>query len=301
MSITLKQLEAFIAVADLVSFRKAAERLNTTQPNISTRIAALEARLGVTLMERDAGSVRLTGRGEALLPPARQVLRSMDAFVTAAGDDGLFEGVLRLGVTEMIAHSWLGAFLKTLKARYPNVLVELTVDFSAALSAALFDRSLDLAFQSGPFDRPMSGHAPLDDYPMTWVAAPHLGVSVGRVSLDQLSPYPLLIQARGTLPFEQLSDHLAKVGLRGAKATPSTNMGAARQMAIDGLGVACLPAAMVMQDINDGRLMRVDYHWAPDPLHFAARYEAERAPAYLLGAVDLAKMLAKDQENLSSG
>ena len=70
----LKHIEAFLAVADLGSFRRAAERLNTTQPNISNRISQLEDRLGLRLMERDAGSVRLTPRGQALLAPARQVL-----------------------------------------------------------------------------------------------------------------------------------------------------------------------------------------------------------------------------------
>lgn len=58
-------------MANLDSFRRAAERLNTTQPNISNRIAQREAQLGVVLMERDAGSVRLTRKGKALPGPAR--------------------------------------------------------------------------------------------------------------------------------------------------------------------------------------------------------------------------------------
>jgi len=61
---TLKQLEALVWVADLGSFRKAAQQLNTTQPNISSRIAGLENTLGVVLMQRDAGSVRITVKGQ---------------------------------------------------------------------------------------------------------------------------------------------------------------------------------------------------------------------------------------------
>ena len=99
----IKHLEAFAAVADLGGFRKAAERLGTTQPNISTRIAALEDRLGVTLMERDAGSVRLTPKGVEMLHKAREVLRAFEDFVAAADDGSLFEGVIRLGVTEMMS------------------------------------------------------------------------------------------------------------------------------------------------------------------------------------------------------
>ena len=83
--ISFKQLQAFVAVADLQSFRRAADRLNTTQPNISTRIAGLETQIGHSLMTRDAGSVRLTPMGEKLLLEARNVLLSMDRFLLTAG------------------------------------------------------------------------------------------------------------------------------------------------------------------------------------------------------------------------
>ncbi|WP_342448891.1 LysR family transcriptional regulator [Mameliella alba] len=107
--ITVKQLEAFVQVAHLASFHRAAERLNTTQPNISTRISALESLLRLRLFNRDAGSVRLTPTGRKILPRARAVLTAMDGFVAAAGEDHLFEGVLRLGVTEMICAQLAGS------------------------------------------------------------------------------------------------------------------------------------------------------------------------------------------------
>jgi len=76
MNINFKQIEAFVWVADLGSFRHAAERLNTTQPNISTRISNLEEMIGAKVMERDAGSVRLTAKGRELLEEARHIIRS---------------------------------------------------------------------------------------------------------------------------------------------------------------------------------------------------------------------------------
>ena len=59
----LKHIEAFVLVADLGSFRRAAERLYKTQPNIFNRIAQLEVQLGLVPMERDAGSVCLMRKG----------------------------------------------------------------------------------------------------------------------------------------------------------------------------------------------------------------------------------------------
>jgi len=291
-NINLKQLEAFVQVADHGSFRRAAERLNTTQPNISARISALESQLNAKLMERDAGSVRLTMRGEMLLPKARDVLRSLDAFVMAADDDALFDGVLRLGVTEMIVHSWLGPYLKALKERFPNVLVDLTVDYSANLSTALFNRSIDLALQSGPFNRAASGTYALGSYPFIWVGAPELGFGQKVLSLQDLAQHPVLTHARGTLPFEQLADHIASNRATQVRLVPSTNMSACLQMTRDGLGVACVPAAMVQKELADQSLVPLRYLWVPDELRFFARFDEDVAAPYIAEAARMAQEIA---------
>ncbi len=290
--INLKQLEAFVQVVDLGSFRRAAEKLNTTQPNISSRIAALEAQLDLRLMERDAGSVRLTPVGEKLLARARDVLRSVDAFVGAAEDDSLFEGLLRIGVTEMIVHSWLGAFLTGLRRQLPNVDIDLTVDFSANLSAALINRSVDLTLQSAPFARQTSGMVELGSYPLSWVAAPELALHGRPVTLEEMARHPLLTHARGTLPFDRLRAHVAEVPGVSARLVPSTNMVACLQMTRDALGIACLPEVMVRPDIDAGALAVLDYAWVPDALVFFARYDATIAPEYVLRAAECARVVS---------
>ncbi len=82
MSIAFKQLEALAAVADLGSFSRAGEWLNTTQPDISSHAA--RARLGATLIDRSGGQIRLTPMGERLLPLARKVLQDVDELIEAA-------------------------------------------------------------------------------------------------------------------------------------------------------------------------------------------------------------------------
>ena len=151
MKVNLKQLETFVWVADLGSFRLAAKQLNTTQPNVSARISALENSLGVVTMERDAGSVRLTAKGVELLSHARRVLDSVSNLIEAMDTTDLFDGVVRLGVTEMVANTWLNTFLKQFRSLYPNTSLELSVDLAANLERELHDYNIDLAFQSGPF------------------------------------------------------------------------------------------------------------------------------------------------------
>ena len=288
--INIKQIEAFVQVADRASFRGAASALNTTQPNISARITNLETQLGRKLMERDAGSVRLTDAGTLLLKKARGVVDALDDFMATAEAPGLFEGTLRLGVTETIVHSWLGDYLTALRERFPNVMADLTVDLSSNLSDALFDHAIDLALQSGPFDRPTSGAVDLCSYPMVWVASPELGASERVLTLDALIGYPILTHARQTLPYQQLAKHVAEK--RDVRLVPSTHLSACMRMTLEGLGVACLPYAMVRDELENGGLVELRYLWLPDDLAFTARFHADKAPYHVRQAADLAGEIA---------
>lgn len=290
--LTLKQLEAFAAVADHASFREAAARLNTTQPNISARIAALEAALGQRLFDRSAGRVRITPAGERLLGVARDALRAVERVVVVAGQERALEGTLRLGVTEMIVHSWLAGYLGALKARFPAIDVDLTVDFSANLSVALADRALDLTLQNGPFDAPSSGDEPLGAFPWVWVADRSLGLGAGPVTLDRLLRHPILTHARGTPSHDQIAAHLAGADAGSHRIVASTNLAACLHMAEGGLGVACLPDAMVAGAVAAGRLWRVSYPWSPDALVFSARFDARTAPHFVREAAQIAARVA---------
>ena len=288
MSITLKQLEAFVWIADLGSFRAAAERLHTTQPNISARIATLEAALGVTLMARDAGSVRLSSKGRDLLIHARAVLRQTEALIDAAGQTALYDSTLRLGVTELVAETWLGSFLRTFRAAYPNMAVEVTLDMSARLSQELFSHRIDLALQNGPFDTAASGSVALGRYPLIWVAAPALDLPKGRLSAADLARHPVLTHARGTRPHMEVAEHF-RDARETVRLVPSSNLAAGKRMTIDGMGLAALPHAMVERELAEGALVALDYDWSPEPLDFSARYDAETCASYVVRGAAIAR------------
>ncbi|MEM7193766.1 MAG: LysR family transcriptional regulator [Pseudomonadota bacterium] len=287
MQITIKHLQAFVWVVDLGSFRGAADRLNTTQPNISARIASLEESLGVTLMSRDAGSVRLTAQGEKMLVHARTVLKTLDDLVDAANQESLLDDVLRLGVTEMIVHTWLGDFLRRLKDRFPQMSVELTVDLSARLDELFSQKAIDLSLQSGAFDDRADGFVDLGTYPYIWIASPELGLQKPNLNINELTEFPLLTHARDTEPYRQLSEHF-RHQKRTVRLVPSSNLAACIQMALDGYGSAAVPSAMVQEEIREGHLVGLDYRWTPDNLAFSARYDSDWAAHYVRKAAELA-------------
>lgn len=296
--ISIKQLQAFVKVAELSSFRGAADLLHTTQPNISQRITALETALGKSLFYRQGQKIVLTEKGAQLLPQAQKVLAQLATFIQEAEAGHLHEGVLRLGVTELIVHRWLASFLQAFREAFPKIVVELEVDISANLSPRLHDRQLDLTFQSGPFQRQLSGEIALGAYDMCWVASPHLPLKDSS-DFSDLPDVPIMTHAKGTKPFAQIYDYLNAHKATDLRLSPSSNMIACREMAVSQLGIACLPDALVEDFIETGLLKRVHLDWVPDPLHFAARFHDEDCPLYVREAARLGAQIAQNDGTLA--
>jgi DNA-binding transcriptional LysR family regulator len=150
--VELRQLKAFVAVADELHFGRAAERLDVAQPAVSQLVRRLERELGVVLFERSSHHVALTGAGARLLPAARRALTASDEL--AAAVPGLVrgeQGELRVGTTE-----GMGPGLNLLLARFaderPSASVRLEAIHTPAKLQAVRDGDLDVAFVRTPSD-----------------------------------------------------------------------------------------------------------------------------------------------------
>lgn len=287
--ITLKQLEAFSFVVDTGTFRAAASALGTTQPNISSRIAALEAALDVVLLYRDAGSVRLTERGQELLVLTRDILRGGEALLEAAGRQELIEERLRLGVTELVACTWLQDFLRLVRREYPSLRVELEVDLSRQIEERLREGQVDLALQNGPFAFQATGEKVLAEEAYIWVANPILAAElIDGASVARFFDRAVLTHARHTGAGQALHDLAASRGYDAGKIIHSSALSACLPMVSEGLGVALLPRSLVSEEIDTGRLKALTSDWTAPPLSFFARYNADRAPRYVAKACDIA-------------
>lgn len=288
--ITLKQLEAFAFVVDTGTFRAAAFALGTTQPNISARITALETALNVTLLIRDAGSVRLTTDGEKLLVKTREVLWAGEALIEEAGRQELIEETLRLGVTELVACTWLQGFLRLIREAYPSLRIQLEVDLSTAIDARLMEGQLDLALQTGPFKSTSFASDALGQEEYCWAANSDLFNQISATpSLEDLFDLTVLTHAKHTQACSALHDLAKKRGLKRERVVHSSALTACVPMALEGLGVALLPERLVTAEIASGELHRVEPDWVPEPLSFYARYAPARAALYVEKAAQIAK------------
>ena len=291
---TFKQLEAFALVVDTGTFRAAATALGTTQPNISARISALEKTLGTALLTRDAGSVRLTAKGEALLEKARAVLLAGEELLEEADRQDLIEERLRLGVTELVACTWLRRFLRLLKDSYPNLRVELVVDISAVIDRQLTEGQIDLALQNAPFKSNAFESLPLGDEPYCWVATPSIAREIGKAPpLQDLYDRTILTHAKHTQAGHDLHLLAREHGLDPGQIVHSSALSACVPMVLEGLGVALLPEKLVQNELRTGELAPLQGAWLPAPLRFVARYAAHRQPRYVGKAAQLAATAAQ--------
>ncbi len=122
----LRHVRYFVAVAEELNFRRAAERLRVAQPSLSAQVKALEGELGVRLLERTTRRVKLTPSGRAWLEEARALLATATRVQESARRvrDGLV-GSLRVGVLSSSANAWLGGVLGRFRTRHPAVQLAL--------------------------------------------------------------------------------------------------------------------------------------------------------------------------------
>ena len=117
----------FVAVAEELSFRGAADRLHMAQPPLSTQIKAMEEELGVQLLERTTRSVRLTQAGRVFLEEARGVLEATEKAQHRArqAERGLV-GKLQIGIIAPVANAWLAGILRRFRHHYPGIQLSLS-------------------------------------------------------------------------------------------------------------------------------------------------------------------------------
>lgn len=144
--VSLRQLQYIVALADTLSFNRAADECHVSQPSLSAQIAELERVLGVKLFERDHRRMALTVAGRDFVERARAVLRETDVLLeTARRCTDPFSGTLRIGVIPTISPYLLPHLTPALHAAYPHLSLVWTEDKTHVLVRGLQSGTLDAA------------------------------------------------------------------------------------------------------------------------------------------------------------
>lgn len=169
-TLDLDAVRAFVLVAELRSFTRAADALDTTQSAVSLKLKRLESHLGRRLLERTPRVVRLSAEGLAFLGAARDLLGAHERALGTLAND---ERRLSLGLSEHVADTQLARQLANLRAHDPGLVIELHLGLSAALLAQYDERRLDAVIvRQEESEMPRADAQPLFAEPLVWLAAP---------------------------------------------------------------------------------------------------------------------------------
>ena len=145
MNVTLRQLSAFVAVADTGSFTLAAERLFITQSALSGLIKELESTLGLRLFDRSTRRLRLSDTGRELYPQIEKILHDLDGVVSEVGNlKDLQRGSVRVAVPQLLACTLLPELMAGFRAEHPGVQLRLVDCAVESVMARVFSGEVDI-------------------------------------------------------------------------------------------------------------------------------------------------------------
>ncbi|OKL44901.1 hydrogen peroxide-inducible genes activator [Pseudovibrio exalbescens] len=251
---TLRQLQYFKALADNLSFSKAAQACHITQSTLSASIRQLEDILGCELVDRSGRTLVLTEAGETVLERACELLRDAEDLVNGTQtDDQPLNGRFRLGVIPSVAPYLLPRFLPSLRAQYPRLKLFLREDLTRNLVAGLKEGRVDAALIALPyntegFEKIVVGKDEL----LLAVPRNHDLAQLPKIPLDQMQDETLLLLEDGHC----LRDHaLSATGGRlslGGEDFQATSMTTLIQMVDNGLGLTLVPALAAKAGVTAG-------------------------------------------------
>ncbi len=276
---TIRQLQYAAAVAESLSFRKAAERCHVSQPSLSAQIAQMEKALGVRLFERDRRHVLVTSAGRELLERARILLRDADDVVELArrASDPL-SGTLRIGVIPTISPYLLPRLTPPLHDAHPRLTALWIEDKTTVLVRNLKAGNLDAALLAleadiGDVEHEIIGR---DPFVLAAPAGHPLGAKASPAKASELRDASVLLLDDGHCFREQVLAFCT-----GSKARElefrATSLSTLAQMVAGGAGVTLLPLLSVPTESRRAELSIRPFA-PPEPKRTIALVWRRRSP-----------------------
>lgn len=300
VDLSVRQLRAFVTVADSSSYAEAAERLHYTEPAVHAQIKRLEAMLGLRLFERTGRRVRLTAEGRALLQPCNAALAEIDRLDNAAQHLAQSRRIV-IAAGPVTGSYLLPALVRHFAVQEPEILVELITAPASEILTLIATGGADVGV-SGSLDQ----FPPPDGVSVRfWLDEPfslHVGADA-RLALSGTPVVYNMAQAAG--PLRRLRERLAEQGILRVEPRFLASADAVKGACAAGLGFALLPRRATILERRAGLLREVDGYagsitghvWVSEAGTGKGPPERERFVRFLYEAVDgLSELLTGERE-----
>ncbi|AVG14767.1 MULTISPECIES: LysR family transcriptional regulator [Chromobacteriaceae] len=255
LRISLRELEVFVAVAELDTVTRAAERVALTQSAASQALDKLEQGLGAKLFDRVGRRLLINEHGRLLLPRAR-------ALLDAAGDvQGLFDGgglALRIGASTTIANYLLPPLLAAFRRDWPQARLELEVANTRDIVEAVAAFRVDFGLIEGPCHHPELLASPWRQDELLVFAAVSHPLAGRKVAAAELAEAEWILREAGSGTREEVERVLLPHLMRLSISMELGHSEAIKHAVAAGLGVSCLSRHVVADLLAAGSVVEVD-------------------------------------------
>ncbi|MFG2995661.1 LysR family transcriptional regulator [Streptomyces sp. NPDC048340] len=256
----LGALELLLAVARVGSLSGAARRLGITQPAASSRIRAMETRLGVALVDRSPRGSTLTAEGALVTDWARRVVEAAEAFDAGAQAlRGRRDSRLRVAASMTIAEYLLPGWLIALRGERPDTAVSLHAGNSADVAQRVLSHEADLGFVEGlSVPDGLDSAVIAQDRLVVAVAPTHPWARRSKgVDPAELARSPLILRERGSGTRQVLDAALAAYGGLAEPLLELASTTAVKAAAVSGAGPCVLSELALVDELAARRLVSV--------------------------------------------
>ncbi|MDQ0393026.1 LysR family transcriptional regulator [Labrys monachus] len=283
----------FVILARNRHFGRTAEEMNSTQPAISSRLAAMEHEFGCQLVHRGMRDFRLTAEGEKVLQVFQTVLGNIDALKTSLKSPASTSpAVVRIGAIDSVAATWMPDVIDSLHKTLPNLKIELTVEGTKLLVHGMNKGEFDLIFAIDPAIGDGFRSFVSCVWQMIWAGSPKI-IDPDRVySVDDLSRMPLVTFPKDTPPYRQIAPYFQDEQVLASKLTSSNSLFAMISLVIDGFGVAPIPSVIIRRELRMGLLHPIKVSKRFPPMTIIATYQSSTHQDIIRGVVEQARKSA---------
>src|SRR5215813_8241177 len=290
----IRQLRAFVAIAESGTFTAGAERVHVTQAAVSMQIRQLEVETGVKLFIRAPRNVILTEAGEKLLERALHILREHDAALEEIAElAGAKRGRLRIGSASAgVTSETLPRILKEVRKRHTQSDISVVSGTSEALVQQILAGELDIAFVSLPVEARGIHTERLNEDQLVAIASPrHRLARQKTVSAYALAGEKLILGERGGNTRRLIDEFFAQAGVKPTVAMELSRQAAIKRMVEEDMGVGVVPLQSVVEEVEKGRLVRwwiegAQINWELGIARLSSGYESPIMHSFIQSARD---------------
>ncbi|MEI2417178.1 LysR family transcriptional regulator [Orrella sp. JC864] len=283
------QLETFYWVARLGTLRAAAERLHVTQSAVTKRLQEVESLAAEALFEHPGRKNTLTPAGRLLFHECEQLLETLDRLDRLKSPGMPARLQISVGLTELSVMTWFPAFLGAARLRYPDVVIQPTVEDSSTLIHKAESGTLDLCVVAESPESPALHQIEIGAAEFGWFAAPGT-FEAGRIhTLHALTRHTFIEQNSQSIVNTLCAQVYAATGAQPERLPGGNNVFALAGLIRAHGGVSCLPVALFREHEASGRLQRVHTDPPLRPVRYYAVFRKYPQTAWNHGLAEIAR------------